>query len=174
MIFEKIKLRAPEPEDLAILYKWENDPSVWQISNTLTPFSKYTLRRYIEKSHKSIFETGQLRFMIDSADKGNTMGTIDLFDFDAFNLRAGVGILIADKGERRKGYAGMALKALINYCFEHLMLHQVYCNITEDNTASINLFTKTGFTEIGYKKDWIKTKNGFKDEIMYQLINPSG
>ncbi|MFO7755162.1 MAG: GNAT family N-acetyltransferase [Bacteroidales bacterium] len=174
MKYDQIKLRAPEPEDLAILYRWENDPSVWQISNILAPFSKYTLKRYIEKSHRSIFEAGQLRFMIEIAGKGSTIGTIDLFDFDAFHLRAGVGILIAEREERRKGYAGMALKGILNYCFEHLMLHQVYCNITEDNTASVNLFTKTGFTEIGYKKDWIKTKDGFKGEIMYQIINPSG
>lgn len=174
MIFDQIKLRAPEPEDLAILYRWENDPSVWQISNTLAPFSKYTLKRYIEKSHKSIFETSQLRFMIEIAGNGNPIGTIDLFDFDAFHLRAGVGILIAEHEERRKGYAGMALKGILNYCFEHLMLHQVYCNITKDNTASINLFKKTGFIKIGNKKDWIKTKDGFKDEIMYQIINPTG
>lgn len=173
MISDKIKLRAPEPEDLAILYSWENDPSVWQISNTLTPFSKYTLRRYIEKSHKSIFETGQLRFMIDIAGKGHTIGTIDLFDFDAFHLRAGVGILIAEPEERRKGYAGMALRGLIDYCFKQLLLHQVYCNITDDNTASISLFTKIGFTRAGCKKDWIKTNDGFKDEIMFQIINPS-
>ncbi|HCC72029.1 MAG TPA: GNAT family N-acetyltransferase, partial [Bacteroidales bacterium] len=85
MIYDKIKLRAPEPEDLVILYNWENDPSIWQVSNTLSPFSKYTLRKYIENSHKSIFETGQLRFMIEIIQLEKTIGTIDLFDFDPFH-----------------------------------------------------------------------------------------
>ena len=172
MIYDKIKLRAPEPEDLAILYKWENDPSIWQVSNTLSPFSKYTLRKYIENSHKSIFETGQLRFMVEINETGKTIGTIDLFDFDPFNLRAGVGILIADTEERRKGYAAMATRCLVDYCFSHLKLHQLYCNITEDNKVSIDLFKKLGFIEIGLKKDWIRENKGFSDEIMFQMINP--
>jgi len=172
MIFDKIKLRAPEPEDLAILYKWENDPDIWQISNTLSPFSKYTLRKYIENSSKSVFETGQLRFMIEIIENGKTIGTIDLFDFDPFHLRAGVGVLIADTEERRKGYAEMSIRCLADYCFNHLKLHQLYCNITDDNKPSISLFTKIGFFEIGRKKEWIRDSNGFKNEIMFQMINP--
>lgn len=172
MIFEKIKLRAPEPEDLAILYEWENDPGIWQISNTLSPFSKYTLRKYIENSSKSVFETGQLRFMIEIVKTGKTIGTIDLFDFDPFHQRAGVGVLIADTQERRKGYAEMSIRCLADYCFNHLKLHQLYCNITHDNKPSISLFTKLGFSEIGRKNDWIRESNGFKDEIMYQMLNP--
>lgn len=171
MICDKIKLRAPEPEDLDLLYKWENDTEIWQISNTISPFSKYTLRKYIENSHRNIFETGQLRFMIDLRSSGKTIGTIDLFDFDPFHQRAGIGILIADKSERRQGNAEMALKCLINYCFDHLKLHQLYCNITADNHASIKLFEKIGFKEAGIKKDWIRLKKGYINEIMYQLIN---
>ena len=172
MIFDKIKLRAPEPEDLAILYEWENDSSIWQMSNTISPFSKYTLRKYIETSSKSVFETGQLRFMIEINKTGKPIGTIDLFDFDPFHLRAGVGVLIADIEERRKGYAEMSIRCLADYCFSHLKLHQLYCNITEDNKPSIALFTKIGFYEIGRKKDWIRENTGFKDEIMFQMINP--
>ena len=171
MIYDKVKLRAPEPEDLSILYKWENDPCIWQLSNTLSPFSKYTLRKYIENSHKSIFETSQIRFMIELIENNKVIGTIDLFDFDPFHMRAGLGVLIAEIEERRKGYAEMAIRCLMNYCFDHLKLHQIYCNITEDNKASISLFTKIGFTKIGIKKDWIREKKGFKDEILYQIIN---
>jgi len=172
MEFKEIKLRAPEPEDLDILYKWENDTSIWQISNTLSPFSKYTLRKYIENSHKSIFETSQLRFMIEVGRSGKTIGTIDLFDFDPFHLRAGVGVLIAERDERRKGYAEMSIRCLADYCFNTLKVHQLYCNITEDNEPSISLFTKIGFTEIGRKKDWIKDGSAYKDEIMYQMLSP--
>lgn len=39
-----IYLRAIEPEDLDILYQWENDSSLWVHGCTLAPFSKFTLR----------------------------------------------------------------------------------------------------------------------------------
>lgn len=68
MKYEKIRLRALEPEDLELLYQWENESSYWIISNTVSPFSKYTLKRYMENSHKSIYETGQLRLMVELID----------------------------------------------------------------------------------------------------------
>lgn len=171
MKYEKIRLRALEPEDLELLYEWENNDSYWVISNTVSPFSKYTLKRYMENSHKSIYETGQLRLMIDITGEKKTIGTIDIFDFDPFHGRAGIGILIADEAQRKKGYASMSLKCLIDYCFRTLQLHQLYCNILANNCESIDLFKKMGFTESGIKKEWVKTTDGYLDEYLFQLIN---
>jgi len=170
MKYKEIKLRALEPEDLELLYEWENNNDYWRISNTVTPFSKYTLKRYILNSHKNIYEAGQLRLMIEHIPDKQTIGTIDIFDFDPFHRRAGIGILIADKEYRRKGLATMALTCLTDYCFKTLLLHQLYCNILENNCESIDLFKKIGFKEIGKKTDWIRTDNGYLSEIMFQLV----
>ena len=43
-------------------------------------------------------------------------------------------------------------------------------NISEDNIASIHLFKKTGFELVGVKKDWRRTLNGWKNELMFQKI----
>jgi diamine N-acetyltransferase len=171
MKYEKVNLRALEPEDLELLYEWENNESYWIISETVVPFSKFTLKRYLENSHKNIYETGQLRLMIDLPSEKKTIGAIDIFDFDPFHKRAGIGILIADENERKKGYATMALKGLIGYCFNTLQLHQVYCNILSNNKESIELFMKVGFVQAGLKKDWIKTSDGWLDEHLFQLMN---
>jgi len=45
MKYGEIILRALEPEDLELLYEWENDMANWLISNTLAPFSRFTLKR---------------------------------------------------------------------------------------------------------------------------------
>ena len=172
MKYEKINLRALEPEDLELLYNWENNDSFWRISNTVSPFSKYTLKRYLENSHKDIYETGQLRLMIDHIPDKVTIGTIDIFDFDPFHKRAGLGILIANETYRRNGYASMSLTCLIDYCFKTLQLHQLYCNILANNYESQELFKKQGFIQTGVKKDWIKTSDEYLDEYLFQLINP--
>lgn len=171
MKYQNIRLRALEPEDLKLLYEWENNDTYWVISNTVSPFSKYTLKRYIENSHKNIYETGQLRLMIDHIEDNTSIGTIDIFEFDPFHKRAGIGILIADESYRRKGYATMSLTCLIQYCFKTLQLHQLYCNILATNIESIDLFKKLGFVLIGIKKDWILTSDVYCDEYMFQLIN---
>jgi diamine N-acetyltransferase len=172
MKYKDIKLRALEPEDLELLYNWENNLSYWVISNTVSPFSKYTLKRYVENSHKSIYETGQLRLMIDHLQDNVSIGTIDIFDFDPFHKRAGLGILIANEEYRRRGYATMALTCLIDYCFKTLQLHQLYCNILANNCESIELFKKLGFVETAVKKEWIKISDGYLDEHTFQLLNP--
>ncbi len=167
-------LRAPEPEDLDLLYIWENDPEIWKVSNTITPFSRYILSKYIESAHLDIYQTRQLRLMIDIITKGQkqkTIGAADLFDFEPFHSRAGIGILIGDTSERKKGYADNALKKVIDYCFGTLVLNQLYCNINIDNEKSILLFEKQGFKRVGIKK-MNKVSTGFMDEILMQLINP--
>jgi diamine N-acetyltransferase len=169
-----VHLRAPEPEDLEFLYRLENDTDIWQVSNTLVPYSRYVLKQYIETSHLDIFETKQLRFIIELPAESNAkpIGTIDLFDFDPVHSRAGVGILIGEVADRGKGYADDALDVLINYCFGVLKLHQLYCNIGVDNNASIVLFRSKGFVKIGEKKEWVRTGDGWSGEYLLQLINP--
>ena len=167
------QLRAIEPNDVDLIYKWENNSSIWDLSNTVTPYSKYVIQQFIDNSHNDIYQNKQLRLMIEKVDGDSieTIGTIDLFDFDPLHKRAGVGILIADESNRNKGFASDALDVLINYCFSILQLHQLFCNITEDNTKSIKLFQNKGFELIGNKKDWLLFYDGEKDELMFQLIN---
>lgn len=165
-----IYLRALEPEDLEFIHAIENDESVWEISNTQTPYSKFLIKQYLENSHKDIYEVKQLRLVISSYDN-EALGMIDLFDFDFKNRRAGVGILVKESSDRQRGYGREALQLLINYSFTHLNLHQLYCNISEDNQASIKLFTNQGFEIIGLKKDWMYSNNTYKNEYLFQLIN---
>ena len=167
---KEIALRAPEPEDLDILYSWENNTGIWHLSNTIQPFSKQTLRNYLENASKSVYELGQLRFMIVRKDGGEAIGTVDLFDFDPVNLRAGIGILIADEGDRKKGYAKAALELMINYSRYKLGLNQLWCNILEENKASIKLFTGLDFKLCGIKQQWIRDGEDYKNEILFQLI----
>ena len=173
---EHIKLRALEPSDIDLLYSWENNMEIWAVSNTLAPFSKYILKKYIESSHLDIFEAKQLRLVIEAKDQSSLMyhpvGAIDLFDFDPFHSRAGIGILIHNAEERNKGYASESIRLVTKYAFETLQLHQLYCNIAATNTASLQIFQKIGFKVIGIKEQWLKTHNGWLDELMLQMVNP--
>src|ERR1043166_7160915 len=99
---ETISLRALEPSDIDLLYQWENDTDSWLVSNTTTPFSRFVLEQYIATAHLDIYTSKQLRLMVCNPEN-KAVGCIDLFDFEPLHLRAGIGILIADVTERRKG-----------------------------------------------------------------------
>lgn len=168
----RIQLRALEPADVDLLYRWENDPDVWHLSQTVTPFSRFDIEQYVLNAGKDIFADKQLRLMIDKKDGGETIGAIDLFEYDPLNRRVGLGILITE-GFRGQGLASEALKLVIWYCFSKLMVHQVYANIGADNKKSIRLFEKMSFRLAGKKRDWLLENHHWKDELLYQLINPA-
>ena len=165
-----IFLRALEPEDLEFIYAIENDEAIWEVSNTITPYSKFLIRQYLENAHQDIYEAKQLRLAICKNNTSEAIGLIDLFDFDVKNQRAGVGIIIQNDSNRNSGFGKEALGLVIDYSFQYLQLHQLYANIGTDNTASLALFTTFGFEKIGVKKDWNFTNYAFHDEAVFQLI----
>ena len=164
-------LRALEPEDLQFLYEVENNTGIWEISGTIVPYSKAVLKKYLSNVHRDIFEVKQLRLCICGMD-GDRKGLVDLFDFDPKNNRAGLGIVINNPENRNKGIGAEAITLVMEYAFSTLGLHQIYVNILEENSASRHLFEKLGFEKIGIKKDWVRWGNTFKNEILYQKIQP--
>ena len=169
---ERVLLRAVEPSDIDFIFQLENDTSVWYVSNTIAPYSRYAIEQYVLNSDQDIFTLKQLRLIIESAvvSPSNRIGTIDIFDFDPLHKRAGLGIIIIEK-EQRKGYALESLKLVIDYCFKTLGLHQIYCNIVAENQGSIHLFEKMGFINCAVKKEWTFINNSWQDELIFQLIN---
>lgn len=164
---EKIILRACEPQDIDHLYEWENDMSVWHVTNTYIPFSKHTLQKYLE-SIQDIYTDRQLRLLI-VAD-GKPVGMIDLFDFEPYHLRAGVGILIAQQNDRHNGLATDALNTLKTYCRDVLGIRILFCNILVNNTPSLKLFEKCGFQLCGTKPAWHRSGDVMVDEHFFQVI----
>lgn len=167
---ERIKLRALEPEDLQKLYEWENDDSAWEVGGSLLPYSRFVLRNYIEHSGESIYETGQLRLIIERIEDGMTLGTIDLYAFEAEHMKAGVGILI-DSKIRNQGYGLEAIELLKKYAFQVLHLHQLYAKVSVYNIQSQRLFEVSGFEKTALLKDWIQTQSGYSDVFLFQMIN---
>ena len=99
-----------------------------------------------------------------------TVGTVDLFEYDPLHSRAGLGILIYGSENLRRGYARDAVETLCRYARERLRLHQLWCSVTANNTASLELFRKAGFIESGTKRDWLWSPEGYLDEILFQKI----
>ncbi|MBV1925435.1 MAG: GNAT family N-acetyltransferase [Dokdonia sp.] len=167
---EHIFLRALEPEDITAIHRIENDERLWQVSETQTPFSLYTIKEYVDNAHRDIYEVKQLRLVICEQETNALIGLVDLFDFDALNQRAGLGILIEGDDRRGKGFGFEALQLILRYSKKHLQLHQLYANIGAENASSIAVFEKAGFELVGTKKEWRRFRESFTDELLYQHL----
>ncbi|MFA5045435.1 MAG: GNAT family protein [Paludibacter sp.] len=164
---DKIQLRAVEPEDLDRLYLWENNSRLWDVGNTRNPYSRFILKQYISQSDQDIYESKQLRLMIVSKVSGETVGTVDLFDFDIHNSRIALGLFV-DEAFQGNGYAKASLRLIEEYVFDYLKINQLYCHIAESNTASRHMFELENFEKTGLLKNWIKTMDGFENIILFQ------
>lgn len=167
---DRIKLRALEPSDLSILYKWENDTEQWEVGNALSPYSKYTLNNYIEESGYDIYQSKQQRLVIEDKATSQAVGAIDMYAFDPHNSHAAIGIII-DPSAREKKYATEALELLSSYALGFLHLNQLYVYVPMSNEKSVALFEKNGFIITGKLLQWIHTRNGKQDVYLMQKLS---
>ncbi len=165
---ELISLRSPEPEDLELMYVMENDTALWSVGNATLPYSRYTLREYLEQSRQNLFAERQARFVIELTN-GEAAGMIDLADFDPLNSRAEVCIGLLGK-HRGKGIATHALTLLSEYAFRKLHINQLFAFIPEWNEESLGLFEKNGFKKSALLKQWQRTEKGFNDVFLVQKL----
>ncbi len=168
-----IILRTPEPSDLDFLFGLENDSKIWNVSQTRVPFSRFDLEQYILTTNRQEpFAQGQVRFILEVIENNTQVpaGLVDIFNLDALHRRGAVGIVLAEAW-RGRSLAGKALDMLIDYAFNFLNLHQLYCNIEKENEASMRLFRSRNFQLAGLKKDWQLIRGEWKDEYLLQLIH---
>tara|TARA_B110000438_G_scaffold233626_1_gene229729 strand:- start:150 stop:659 length:510 start_codon:yes stop_codon:yes gene_type:complete len=163
----RVVLRKIIPSDLDVLLLWENNPINHKFSEIPSFYSREMMNDFV-CSKQNIFINNQLRLMILLNDL--PIGCVDLFDFDPFHLRAGVGVLIAVE-HRNNGLAKESILLLENYAFKELNLSQLYCNISVRNIKSIGLFKSCGYQISGELKSWIKTAESFDDVLVLQKIN---
>ena len=153
-----IRLRKLEPSDLPFLYQWENDASAWADGANHNPLSQQDLRDYIASTTGDIYKDGQLRLIIEknsdlSDQPSETLGCIDLFDFDPRNRRAALGMYIAPE-HRGKGVGKEAVRLIDEYAFGFLHLRVLYAVIATNNIACTTLYRNAGYTESSVLPGW--------------------
>ncbi len=165
---DRITLRSPEPEDLELMYAMENDTTLWSVGNATLPYSRYTLRAYLEQSRQDLFSEHQARFVIELAG-GEAAGMIDLAEYDPLNSRAEVCIGLLGR-HRGKGIATETMQLLCEYAFKKLHIHQLYAYVPQWNNESITLFEKNGFEKSALLRQWQRNENGYNDVFLMQKI----
>jgi diamine N-acetyltransferase len=164
----KVHLRALEPEDLELLYRIENDRSLWNIGATNVPYSRYTLHDYIANTTGDIYIDRQVRLMIENEDNC-VVGIVDLVNFDPSHRRAELGLIIQEP-YRHVGYAQSTVSEILAYAVDVLHLHQIFAFIDVRNEACISLFRKLGYETSPRLKDWLFDGREYHDAVVVQMI----
>ena len=161
-----IELKLPAPSDLRKLLDWENDLDNSEHTDFPTFFSKEQLSEFLSSTHDLLLNN-QIRYMITHNEE--TIGCIDLFEYDLVNSRAGVGIFI-EKKWRNKGFAYAALNKLKHLASTDFFLNQLYATIYSSNIGSLKLFKSSGFVINGTRQQWVRKQEQFEDVHFLQCF----
>jgi ribosomal-protein-alanine N-acetyltransferase len=59
---------------------------------------------------------------------------------------------------------------MLDFCFAELGLHRLQAFIHPDNTASIALIEKLGFSREGLLRDNLRVGEAWRDDLLYALL----
>jgi diamine N-acetyltransferase len=168
MSLPKVSVRAIEPEDLEWLYGIENDMDIWGVGATNVPYSRFVLHEYLAKCTFDIYTDKQVRFVIENIE-GQSVGIIDLINFNPQHHRAEIGIVI-QKPFRGHGYAQAAILHVLYYADSVLHIHQLYALIDKDNAESLKSFLAVGFKQSAVLQDWLFDGKKYQDALLMQML----
>ena len=69
-----------------------------------------------------------------------------------------------------RGYATDAVRLMVRYAFNELKLHRIEANIQPNNTASIKLVARLGFSKEGFSPKYLKISGQWRDHERWALI----
>ena len=173
---KKVVLRAIEIEDSELIIDMFNDPEIENmVGGWAFPISLFEQKKWLEL-HNS--DQTAVRFVIDTKEDG-AVGVFTLTNIDWKNRRAEIGIKLASKGNRSKGYGTDAIMSIMRYAFDELGLHRLDAGRLAMNQASAHTLAKCGFVEEGVKRDYIYKGGKYRDYVeasiladeYYELIN---
>lgn len=68
------------------------------------------------------------------------------------------------------GYMSEAMALVLDHAFGPLKLHRVEANVQPDNTRSIALVERIGYTREGYSRRYIKIAGRWRDHVRYAML----
>ena len=141
---EELFLRPIEKKDALGVYLWELDKETQRVTQSEIKVSLENVYALIEQQ-TDVHNSSQLRMMICLSNNNASIGMVDLYDVDFVKGNAYVGILIAEKPLRKKGFARQALLSIAQYAKQELKLIKLKATIQSSNEGSIALFESLNY-----------------------------
>ncbi|MCU0521933.1 MAG: GNAT family N-acetyltransferase [Anaerolineae bacterium] len=161
---ERLVLREIRLSDAGDIFAFAGDPEV-QKWNGGPVEDIATLRKDMEENPRDAAGAWKtLQWGITLRPDDTVIGGVSLHNWDKRHNRAEVGYTIA-KAYWRQGIGTEAVRAVVRFAFEELHLHRVEAFPTMDNTASVRLLEKLGFTREGTARDVLLLDDGLYHSV---------
>jgi len=163
-----VRLRAIEPDDAELFYKWNADSDMGRNLDFLWPPTSHArVQRFTQEQSLKGLEGDAFHWMIENID-GVTIGSINTHNCNSRYGTFSYGLNI-DPDFRRKGYAREAIKLVLRYSFEELRYQKATVTVHSFNEASAKLHESLGFQREGTLRRMLFSEGVFHDLWYYGL-----
>jgi RimJ/RimL family protein N-acetyltransferase len=166
---QSLLLRQIKHSDLNEIFFLRSDERVMKYLDR--PKAKTTADAYefIQKIIESEKSNEGVTWGITIKNEFKLIGTIGFWRIRKEHYRAEVGYIL-HPDYWGKGIMQEALTEVINYGFKVMKLHSIEADVNPENTASIKLLEKNGFTREAYYKENYFFNGKFVDTVIYSLL----
>jgi RimJ/RimL family protein N-acetyltransferase len=162
-----IYLRKLEESDLDRTWHWVNQPDIYSAIGILAPITMTAQRRWFEEIDSS---DSKIVFAICLHDGDQHVGNVSLDQIDYRHRNARLAIFIAEPGRRGQGIGTRAMHLLIEYAFDLMNLHRLYCKTTAGNPAVISFYERLGFKIEGCLRKHEYIAGQYVDKIILGIV----
>jgi RimJ/RimL family protein N-acetyltransferase len=170
----RLVLKPHSIENVEKLNEWENDVRLtYYNDNQPEPYQHQSLeetRKYIQRYLDPGANSSSIHYAIHTIDRNLFIGYGMIAFIDHYNRSCRLGITIGDVSQWGQGFAKEALRAVIDYCFQHLDMNRIGAEIYSFNTRSVALFEHLGFKREGVVRQCVFKRDVFEDEYIYGLL----
>ena len=173
---KNIHLRKLEREDLPRLVEMEihNKELFEQFSVTRQP-DFYTLEGQLKRmqiQEENRMQDKEYNFGIFHTGEQKLIGTINLVQVMRGPVQSAIMGYTVDQAYSGSGYATEAVKLLVDYAFEELMLHRIEAGVKPHHEASMRVLEKAGFHTEGIRRKNVQINGQWEDHQMLAILNP--
>jgi ribosomal-protein-alanine N-acetyltransferase len=168
----RLLLRPWTEDDADDLFAAFSDPEAMRYWDGPPKRSVEEVKQYIRGSRMAHPDT-HAGWAVVLKDTGRAVGFVNYHHRDVLNCRLEIGYILS-RSFWRKGLMTEAVSALLNYCFDHLLVHRVEATTDPENVASRQFLEGLGFRfEGGPMRGRLRTSDGRSlDALMFGLLAP--
>ncbi len=166
----RVYLRALEPDDHSVTYKWRQEEKIWDLLGGQKRFvARETERKWVLNAIEQHEQGKVLRLAICLKENDSLIGLISFRDIDYINKNC-YESRILDNEYRGQGLIGEAMILSYRYAFFELGMEVIYARILEDNLASRKASEKFGQKQDGALRKAVYKNGKFKNLVLYSML----
>ncbi|HEX6915949.1 MAG TPA: GNAT family protein [Chitinophagaceae bacterium] len=128
---------------------------------------------FYREMHEKGMETHRISlfvFLLTDRHTGLPLGECGFHTWNRAHRRAELFYSIRNDPDKKKGYMTEALQAVLDYGFNQLNLHRVQALVDVNNTPSLRLLNRYGFTREGTMREDYVVNGISEDSDCYSLL----